>query len=513
MMRVVYCDDDFFNCSKYNFSEFHQIWGHKPWPEILWKSTLMTTITLVGLVSNIAVMVLVLKRPQIRQRSLNLFIVNLAMADFLTVLFIPAVSLIENIFQNYELGPLMCSFEILIKVTCILASNFSIMAISFKRFITISCITNPSDRSNHRSLLLIVTIWIVSTSLAYPLAHMRVYHERQWKDYQEKWCNDEPLHASVNYWVFLMTPLIYVPLMIMIVVYSLMIYRINRFIDQLLQHRTDHSTMLDSFRTNSLAFGLNQFGNEQLLSDDENNMDIHHQTPDANAVDTIQKSRRQFVEHKLTANKHKKALIKTMFVYCLVTLFCWLPLQVLVYYRAFRPPKSQLPSWYDPIKFFSQILLTVNAAINPFIMFGKTFLHYMNRYRVRRRQQRIKNQIELNLLRIKPSFNAGPDKIVQRAPEQEIQISDKNLPQTTTETDSNRLISLDRAQIMETLKHGQQAGTLLVIQTSTQTETITLSNGNEERHDQANEPNASTHIITKHMLQKYKPQIFERRNV
>mgnify|MGYP002717062068 FL=1 len=117
-MRVVYCDDDFFNCSKYNFSEFHQIWGHKPWPEILWKSTLMTTITLVGLVSNIAVMVLVLKRPQIRQRSLNLFIVNLAMADFLTVLFIPAVSLIENIFQNYELGPLMCSFEILIKGKC-----------------------------------------------------------------------------------------------------------------------------------------------------------------------------------------------------------------------------------------------------------------------------------------------------------------------------------------------------------------------------------------------------------
>lgn len=70
-----------------------------------------------------------------------------------------------------------------------------------------------------------------------------------------------------------MTPLIYVPLFIMVVVYSLMIYRINRFIGKLLQHQTDKSTVLNSLEASSFASSLNRFDNEQpaLIDEDETN--------------------------------------------------------------------------------------------------------------------------------------------------------------------------------------------------------------------------------------------------
>ncbi|OTF80380.1 hypothetical protein BLA29_008863 [Euroglyphus maynei] len=181
-----------------------------------------------------------------------------------------------------------------------------------------------------------------------------------------------------------------------------------------------------------------------------------------------------------------------MLAYCLITLFCWLPLQVLVYYRAFRPPKSVrclLPLY--------QMLLSTNAAINPFIMFGKTFLHSIKRRRIRRRQQQIHDKIKLDRIRITPQLYDGPDMIVQPASSGQKSslalFSSKNRPQTLTDS-----ISLDSTKILETLKHGKQENRLFVIKT-------TILN----QEPLTDEPNASTHIITKHMLQKYTPQIFE----
>lgn len=171
---------------------------------------------------------------------------------------------------------------------------------------------------------------------------------------------------------------------------------------------------------------------------------------------------------------------------------------------------QQLPAWYDPIKFLSLVLFTASAAINPFIMFGKTFLHYINRYRVRRRQQRMHDRIKMDMLRIEAPIYDSPNMTEQLVSEEKMsnnKLSSMSRSQSSFETYSNRRISLDRTEILETLKHGKQADQLLVIKPATPATTTTLSNRTEE--PMACEPNASTNIIIKHMLQKYTPQIFE----
>jgi len=82
----------------------------------------------------------------------------------------------------------MCKLEILIKMMCIISSVFSIVAISFQRFVNINHPTSGGryvQSTQPRTLMVIVVIWIVAISIALPLALWRTYQERQWSDYLE----------------------------------------------------------------------------------------------------------------------------------------------------------------------------------------------------------------------------------------------------------------------------------------------------------------------------------------
>ena len=101
--------------------------------------------------------------------------------------FTPGIALVNNAYQNYQLGPVMCKLEILIKMMCILVSIFSVVAISFQRFLNINSPMSGqiNKSSNPRTLLIIIFIWIASILLALPLAIWRVYRERLWMDWDE----------------------------------------------------------------------------------------------------------------------------------------------------------------------------------------------------------------------------------------------------------------------------------------------------------------------------------------
>lgn len=43
---------------------------------------------------------------------------------------------------------------------------------------------------------------------------------------------------------------------------------------------------------------------------------------------------------RVTTHKHKKSILISIVIYCSITICLWLPLQVLVYYRAFRKTDS-----------------------------------------------------------------------------------------------------------------------------------------------------------------------------
>ena len=143
----------------------------------------------------------------------------------------------------------MCKLEILLKMMCILSSIFSIVAISFQRFANINHPTSgPAvlhvPRAHHRTLLIIIIIWLVAVAITLPLAIWRTYLERKWTDFDEKWCTEYPAKASIKYWIIVISPLIYIPLIVMIIMYWLMIVKINRFTQQLKEHHQQHQQII-----------------------------------------------------------------------------------------------------------------------------------------------------------------------------------------------------------------------------------------------------------------------------
>lgn len=68
---------------------------------------------------------------------------------------------------------------------------------------------------------------------------------------KQKWCADFPAEYSIRYWIFLISPLIYIPLIVMVTMYWLMIVKINRFIGKLQRSTGLSSKDASSYNSNS----------------------------------------------------------------------------------------------------------------------------------------------------------------------------------------------------------------------------------------------------------------------
>ncbi|KAM8706936.1 hypothetical protein ACLKA7_011096 [Drosophila subpalustris] len=89
-------------------------------------------VFLVGLIGNSFVIAVVLRAPRMRTVT-NYFIVNLAIADILVIVFCLPATLIGNIFVPWMLGWLMCKFVPYIQGVSVAASVYSLIAVSLDR--------------------------------------------------------------------------------------------------------------------------------------------------------------------------------------------------------------------------------------------------------------------------------------------------------------------------------------------------------------------------------------------
>ncbi|KAI2797268.1 hypothetical protein BLOT_011249 [Blomia tropicalis] len=474
------------------------IWGHAPPIEIALKSTLVFMICLVGLISNLLVILIVLRQPKIRQHTVNIYIVNLAIADFLTTLFTPIDALVTNIFQNYELGPVMCKLEIFIKMMCILAGIFSVMAIAVQRFVTVRhpISTNTTRSPTHpRTLFIITGIWIISIMLAMPLSIWRTYQQRQWKDYLEKWCTDDPPKYSIYYWIIVISPLMYIPLIVMIIVYWLMIGNINRFIRKLKQTEYGHTTESATTTVTNLEILEHYHHHNETTNNNNNNNNTHIVN-----------------RQMMSANMHIRSIMITIIIYCLITFFMWLPLQVLVYYRALKPKQIPMIYWYESVKFGAQMLCSINSAINPFVTFRKTFIQIYYQLRSRSRRKHLK---QMKLIRNKLTFNEPcvHNNEINNDPEQPtgtvipmqlLQVGSGKIESLNgkTNTATSHDVDEDRNKI-DNVEQKEEEEEVEEVE-----EVKTCNDNDINNKTTPTSGSIYTHKLTKHVLMKYTPELF-----
>ncbi|ODN00696.1 Neuropeptide FF receptor 2, partial [Orchesella cincta] len=125
-------------------------------------------ILIIGVVGNSLVVCVVLRSPRMRTVT-NLFILNLAIADLLVVLFCLPPTLLSNILIPWVLGMWMCKTVPYIQGVSVCASVYSLVAVSLDRC---SAILFPlgGGFTKRKARGIIVIIWCISCTLAMPWA-------------------------------------------------------------------------------------------------------------------------------------------------------------------------------------------------------------------------------------------------------------------------------------------------------------------------------------------------------
>ncbi|XP_043070912.1 neuropeptide SIFamide receptor isoform X1 [Drosophila grimshawi] len=122
-------------------------------------------VFLIGLIGNSFVIAVVLRAPRMRTVT-NYFIVNLAIADILVIVFCLPATLIGNIFVPWMLGWLMCKFVPYIQGVSVAASVYSLIAVSLDRFIAIWW--PLKQMTKRRARIMIIGIWVIALVTTIP---------------------------------------------------------------------------------------------------------------------------------------------------------------------------------------------------------------------------------------------------------------------------------------------------------------------------------------------------------
>lgn len=234
------------------------------------KVAIFVPILLLSVIGNSLMIFLIIKHKSLRN-YVNVLLANMALCDLLASFFVAWAGLAVNLYTFYPLGHHYCKSESFLKFLFLFASTFSLLLLSADR-LTRVLLPFRQNVSVKQAIVSCLIIWLISTGIASPLISWRTYEERKWADVVEKWCYESKAQTEY-YWIALIVILIYVPAVIMLINYSIILCQMRKF-----QSR------------------LSESGNPVTLV-------------------------------------HRKKIIFMIFVYLLVAIICWTPLQVLVFYR------------------------------------------------------------------------------------------------------------------------------------------------------------------------------------
>ncbi|XP_053671780.1 neuropeptide SIFamide receptor-like [Anopheles nili] len=159
--------DDVGNATTRPFEEYERTYRHSYTMTAVY-CVAYFIVFIVGLVGNSFVIAVVFRAPRMRTVT-NFFIVNLAVADVLVIVFCLPATLMSNIFVPWVLGWLMCKTVPYIQGVSVAASVYSLIAVSLDRFLAIWW-PLKLQITKRRARFMIVCIWIIALSSTIPWA-------------------------------------------------------------------------------------------------------------------------------------------------------------------------------------------------------------------------------------------------------------------------------------------------------------------------------------------------------
>lgn len=319
-------------------------------------SIFITTVMIATIVGNSLVIYCVCHYHRLRGRT-NYLIVSLAVADWL-------VGVLSNPFQllqvvNYSqwpaaLGDSGCHFWICIDMLCSAASILSLTAISIDRLIAIVDPLKYEDRMRTTHIYLMISITWVFALICACLSLV------EWKDEPVILVQGECFIKSKEYITFVASAAFFVPLVVVLINYSLIFRVAIRHAKHLHMERVSLSTNYQ--KDDSVDANHNE--------DDDNPSSSSHGNKTSFLKRTFFNSHRPKYNNKsphatssvIKQLKATKTLAVVIGVFCV----CWLPFFIIFLTFQYCPECFANAS-KDTLTLFAKILPVANSAANPII--------------------------------------------------------------------------------------------------------------------------------------------------
>ena len=257
-------------------------------PEKLVFGTWLTVSMLCAIFGNLMVIVVVIRHKGMRTRT-NMFLVNLAVADFLAGVLLAPFSLTTLIRDGWIFKEEMCNINGFMNAICLITSIHTLMYISIHKYVSI---TRPFSRilNNWKILIMIFCAWvwaIICGILTFVLNHIKY----KWGALQ---CGPEYPHNNQQYLhhAIITVTNFFIPLTIMTIAYA---------------------RMYCEFRQHAIRLRKNT---------------------------TLQAD--QILGQQIQVTK-------TLFIVLACFILCWVPYAVYSTYVSMLADKTKIPTWANPV--------------------------------------------------------------------------------------------------------------------------------------------------------------------
>jgi hypothetical protein len=224
---------------------------------------------------NLLVCVAVYKVKKL-QTSTNLFLISLAIADFMVSLFVMPTSLMVEILNYYPFGSKMCTIWIVLDVLCCTSSIHHMSTMALDRYLTIRFpLKYGRNKSRRVALIKIFIIWFISICLCSPLLILGFIDESNVFDLNTKQC----VLFNKSYKFYGSIFAFYIPFIIMLIAYvktirilKLILNKKRNVINESIKEKPDHKySILDknsSSKLNKLSKSTSNIDYKEFLQSD-----------------------------------------------------------------------------------------------------------------------------------------------------------------------------------------------------------------------------------------------------
>lgn len=203
-----------------------EVWDQIPDKDIILKLSVLIPIVLFGILGNVSLLEIIFSNRSLRTPT-HMLIANLALIDLVTLLICPPMFILHDIHQSYVLGPIGCKLEGFVEGGLLITSILALCVVSYDRLAAI--VLSRKARFKMSSVIVAsIGCWILGFVAALPLAIYRNFKERDWSNFHETFCSEDK-HVMPLYWDYIIILLVWLPLSVMMVTYSTILCKLDRY--------------------------------------------------------------------------------------------------------------------------------------------------------------------------------------------------------------------------------------------------------------------------------------------